>query len=134
MGEDAEALAELLNGSFHAVFLFNNLVGYFCYGESAQVPAGRAQGLYPEGWVDIGLAMRPDLTGRGKGLRFFRAGLAHTVRLFPGISQRLTVATFNQRAKKVYERAGFIPGPQFAAPNGFEYLVMHRRLRENPKL
>lgn len=62
-----------------------------------------------DGTVEVGLAMRPDLTGRGDGLAFMRAGLAFAEREFAPARFRLTVATSNRRAITVYERAGFRP-------------------------
>ncbi len=57
--------------------------------------------------IEVGLGLRPDHTGRGLGLAFVEAGLdeAHS-RLGPQ-EFSLAVATFNQRAITVYERAGF---------------------------
>lgn len=59
--------------------------------------------------TEIGLGLRPDLTGQGIGLAFVLAGLdyarAHSkLRRF-----QLIVAAFNTRAICVYERAGFAP-------------------------
>ena len=54
-----------------------------------------------------GLGMRPDLTGRGSGLEFFRAGLEFGRERFRPARIVLAVAAFNERAIKVYERAGF---------------------------
>jgi len=57
--------------------------------------------------LEIGLGLRPDLTGRGLGLEFLLAGIEFGRRRFglPGVI--LNVAAFNERAIKVYERAGF---------------------------
>ena len=62
----------------------------------------------PKGEVlDYGLGLRPDLTGRGLGLEFFRAGLEFGRERYAPALIRLYVAAFNTRAIKVYERAGF---------------------------
>jgi hypothetical protein len=53
------------------------------------------------------LGMRPDLTGRGLGEEFVHAGLRFARETYSPPAFRLTVATFNQRAIRVYERAGF---------------------------
>ncbi|HET8651476.1 MAG TPA: GNAT family N-acetyltransferase [Gaiellaceae bacterium] len=57
--------------------------------------------------LEIGLGLRPELTGRGLGLEFFRAGLAFGRRRFRPARMILNVAAFNERAITVYERAGF---------------------------
>jgi [ribosomal protein S18]-alanine N-acetyltransferase len=57
--------------------------------------------------VEIGLGLRPDLTGRGLGAQFLAAGLEFGRTRFTPDRFRLSVATFNERAIKVYERAGF---------------------------
>lgn len=61
--------------------------------------------------VEIGLALRPDLTGqgRGMGLAFVEAGLAFARRHLAPKHFMLDVATFNTRARRVYEHAGFRP-------------------------
>jgi ribosomal-protein-alanine N-acetyltransferase len=58
--------------------------------------------------VIVGLGLRPDYTGRGLGLGFLEAGMAFARERFHPNRFRLSVATFNQRAIRVYERAGFV--------------------------
>lgn len=60
-----------------------------------------------EDTVEIGLGLRPDLTGKGLGLEFFLEGVAFAHGRFPGRRVTLNVAAFNERAITVYERAGF---------------------------
>lgn len=81
----------------------SNLVGYCCFGPDAHVVGGD----YAADALDVGLGMRPDLTGQGHGLHFLTAILDFAGRTFAPQAFRLTVATFNRRALKVYERAGF---------------------------
>jgi ribosomal-protein-alanine N-acetyltransferase len=57
--------------------------------------------------LDFGLGLRPDLTGRGLGLPFFLAGLAFGRERYHPERVVLHVASFNERARRVYERAGF---------------------------
>jgi RimJ/RimL family protein N-acetyltransferase len=57
--------------------------------------------------LEYGLGLRPDLTGRGLGLEFFRDGLEFGRERYLAGRVRLFVAAFNERAIKVYERAGF---------------------------
>jgi ribosomal-protein-alanine N-acetyltransferase len=58
--------------------------------------------------LDYGLGLRPDLVGRGLGLEFFLAGLEHARDRYEPRRVFLHVAEFNERARKVYERAGFV--------------------------
>jgi RimJ/RimL family protein N-acetyltransferase len=57
--------------------------------------------------VEIGLGLRPDLTGRGLGGEFFRAGVELARSRYPSRPIMLNVAAFNERAIKVYQREGF---------------------------
>ena len=54
------------------------------------------------------------LTGRGLGERFLGEGMALGARLFRPEMFRLTVAAFNKRAIRVYERAGFVHSRRYA--------------------
>ena len=84
------------------------LVGYFCYGTAGQPWGVSEPALYVDNRVlVIGLALRPDLTGKGSGLSFVNAGLAFAQEQFAPSLFRLYVMPFNQRAIRVYERAGF---------------------------
>lgn len=79
--------------------------------------------------IEIGLAMRPDLTGRGMGLDFVEAGLDFARARYAPTRFTLDVATFNERARRVYERAGFKPLETFTRRiNGglHESLAMYR--------
>ena len=80
--------------------------------------------------VGVGLRLRPDLTGKGLGHGFLLAGLEFARRCFsPGLF-RLSVATFNERAIKVYEGVGFVQRRIYRhETNGgvYEFLEMERR-------
>ena len=116
---------------YHSVYdEHGELVGYFCYGEDARVSAGKRLGLYErETALDVGLGMRPDLTGQGLGEEFVHAGLSHAQKAYSPSTFRLTVATFNRRAISVYRRTGFEPVETFGATNlngEKEWLLMRR--------
>ena len=85
---------ELRGEAYWAVKDEDELVGHFS--------------LKPKGDdLEIGLGLRPDLTGRGLGAEFLAAGLDFAREHFAPERFILAVATFNERAIKVYERAGF---------------------------
>jgi [ribosomal protein S18]-alanine N-acetyltransferase len=60
-----------------------------------------------EGVAEIGLGLRPELTGRGLGGAFVQEGLRFAAAELGARSYTLKVAAFNQRAIRVYERLGF---------------------------
>jgi ribosomal-protein-alanine N-acetyltransferase len=73
---------------------------------------GKLIGLFqfsstPRRTVTIGLGLRPNFTGHGNGLAFVEAGLSFGKQRYAPRAFRLLVAAFNQRATKVYTRAGF---------------------------
>ncbi len=75
--------------------------------------------------VDVGLGMRPDLTGHGLGIGYLLAGLEFARKRFSPEGFTLSVATFNERAILVYERAGFRRGSEYTHhTNGSEYLFL----------
>ena len=112
---DPADLAELLDPQsrrdayFSALDGENRLVGFFQYEESDEA-------------VDVGLGLRPDLTGRGLGVEFVLAGPAFARERFSPRRFTLSVATFNGRAIAVYERVGFRRGKiQTHETSGGEY-------------
>lgn len=113
MAKDPEDLEELLDPEkrrdYYSATSDGELVGYFCFGSEARVPGGDYSGEA----LDIGLGVRPDLTGKGLGLEFLEAGLRFAKRRFSPARFRLSVAEFNERAIKVYERAGFEKAESF---------------------
>ena len=82
--------------------------------------------------VEIGLGLRPDRTGRGLGAAFLEAGLRYARSRFESSQFVLAVATFNQRAITVYERAGFSAVRTYMhATNGGEWEFVEMELRKS---
>ncbi|HEX6386739.1 MAG TPA: GNAT family protein [Anaerolineae bacterium] len=79
------------------------LLAYCSFGLDAQV----AGGDYSRNALDIGLGLRPDLTGQGRGLTFVEAILDFARQAFTPAAFRVTIAAFNERAQRVWQRAGF---------------------------
>jgi [ribosomal protein S18]-alanine N-acetyltransferase len=65
--------------------------------------------LLNESTIDIGLAMHPNRTGKGKGEAFTRAGVDFSIARYAPETLTLSVAAFNNRAIKVYKKVGFVP-------------------------
>jgi ribosomal-protein-alanine N-acetyltransferase len=101
-------LVDPANQIFTAVDNADVVVGFFSFGRDAQVPGGLdlVEQADPS-TLDVGLGMRPDLTGRGLGLEFLEAGLEFARERFAPARFRLAVLSWNERAIRVYERAGF---------------------------
>lgn len=115
MDSDPEDLAELLDPQswrmpHYAAFDEENmLAGFFEFTPGEQA-------------TEIGLGLRPDLTGKGLGQAFIEAGLAFGRKHHAAQMWSLRVAMFNQRAIRLYERAGFKQVEMFMQrTNGGEY-------------
>ncbi|WP_112181869.1 MULTISPECIES: GNAT family N-acetyltransferase [Paraliobacillus] len=120
MESDEEDLAEFLNPeergkSTFAVTKENELVAFLSFSKVAVTTC------------DIGLGMRPDLTGQSNGAEFLRAGINFIQSEIKPKKITLSVATFNQRAIKLYRKVGFQGIETFMQDtNGstFEFLKM----------
>lgn len=96
-------------------------VAYCCYGADARVPGGD----YRADALDVGLGVRPDLTGQGRGDEFVRAVLDHGRCMFDPAAWRVTIARFNLRAQRVWEKAGFRRVEEFEREvDGLPFVVL----------
>lgn len=88
----------------------DELVGYFCLERLSEEK------------VEVGLGLRPDLTGQGWGLKFVKEIETFIQDNFDYKVVVLSVASFNKRAIKVYQRAGFkIDGSKLQKSNNGIY-------------
>jgi [ribosomal protein S18]-alanine N-acetyltransferase len=119
---DAGDLAELLDPELRG----GNYLA--ASGVSGDV-VGFAQLVADGGTVDVGLGLRPDLTGRGLGAGFLDAVLAEARSRHAPDRLTLSVAAFNRRAIVVYERAGFaeVARRRHATNGGLHEFVMMAR-------
>lgn len=101
-----EFLSELLDGTYYGV-VEEKLMGYICYGKSAQVPPGASLGAYDSDCIDIGLGLKPELCGRGLGKDLIKLGIDFLYDKHNAKGIRLSVADFNKRAYSLYKRVGF---------------------------
>jgi GNAT superfamily N-acetyltransferase len=110
------------------------LVGFGCFGAGGRLPGAERAGLYREAALDIGLGLRPDLTGGGRGRDFVEAVLAEARARRAPARFRLAVAAFNTRAIRVYEQVGFIRIGACTSPVRDEeipFIVMARPADDN---
>ena len=118
--EDYEELVtpEKRGDRYFSVFTGDGPIGFFCVEQE-------------EGTVEIGLGLRPDLTGQGRGRAFLDEVLQFVRENYTFEKIRLDVASFNKRAIKVYERAGFVKtGTSQVHTNGglYDFTLMEMKL------
>lgn len=123
-----EDIAYLLDPSFHyhAIVDGEEVMLAFCsFGEDGQVPGAD----YSEEALDIGLGVRPDLTGQGRGGEFAAVVLAFAKETYRPKQLRVTIAEFNERAMSVWRKAGFQEVERFGRESdGMPFVVFTRRL------
>lgn len=110
-----EDIEEILDADRYGVSLFSvldregNLIGYL--------------NLLDEGEdLEIGVALRPDIVGKGMGSSLLQVGMDFAKRKFFFKRFKIRVWKLNRRAIKVYERAGFRIETEFLVDiNGVPY-------------
>ena len=107
-----EAVAYFLEPDIRCSTLLNGdeVAGYCTFGRDAQVPGGK----YDADGIDIGLGIKPVRTGSGDGHRYVAAVVAHASVMFASQQLRVTIATGNKRALRVWSGAGFVEISRFA--------------------
>jgi RimJ/RimL family protein N-acetyltransferase len=114
-GSDADEVVKSLLApeyAYHAILSpGGELVAFCCFGADAQVPGGD----YTAEALDIGLGVRPDLTGQGRGSAFVQAVLDFAGQTRPSPAYRVTIAEFNARAQRVWQKAGFCRVQRFVS-------------------
>lgn len=101
----------------------SDLIGFCCFGKEGQVPGGD----YDLPALDVGVGMRPDLIGQGRGQGFLASVLAFARQEFDADCFRATVASFNERSLRMCLTAGFRETQRFtsrtATPREFVVLL-----------
>jgi ribosomal-protein-alanine N-acetyltransferase len=89
--------------NLHSIYRDNKLVGYCSYGRDAQVPGGD----YSEEALDIGMMIKPELTGQGQGSNYANAVIQNGISKYQPKKLRVTILGTNLRAIRVWEKIGF---------------------------
>lgn len=117
-----EDIEEILEANRYGVSLFSvldregNLIGYLNYADEGED-------------LEIGVALRPDLVGKGIGSSLLQVGMDFARSRFIFKRFQIRVWKLNQRAIRVYEREGFrIEKELLTDINGkpFKFLKMSR--------
>ncbi|WP_411968306.1 GNAT family N-acetyltransferase [Haloferax sp. YSSS75] len=93
-----------------------DVVGFFTFDSSGDA-------------ITVGLGMRPEWTGEGLGAEFVTTGLEFAAAAYDCDRFELAVASFNERARSVYEAVGFETVETFEQEtNGgaYEFVRMRR--------
>ena len=99
------------------------LIGYCSYGVDAQVPGGD----YSAAALDIGLMIKPELTGQGLGAEFAREVIHNGISIYGPGKLRVTIAAFNKRAIRVWEKNGFKQVKNFSRNiDGMVFIILTR--------
>ncbi len=123
---DTEIVIQFFLDPENAYYRIDNeqgeLLAFCCFGLDAQVEGGD----YMAPALDLGMGVRPDLTGNGMGIHFANAVIDFARQMFAPSAYRVTIAGFNGRAMRVWEKAGFHLTQHFPAANGRPFVVMVR--------
>jgi [ribosomal protein S18]-alanine N-acetyltransferase len=90
--------------AFYGMYDQQDRLEAFCsFGPDGQV----AGGDYSIPALDLGMGVRPDLTGQGQGAIYVKAVIDFANATYAPERLRVTIAAFNNRARRVWEKAGF---------------------------
>jgi len=113
------------NGYFAITDEEGAFLGFCNFGADARVPGGD----YHAEAVDIGMGMRPDLTGQGKGALYAAAVFDYAETHYPQQLQRVTIAEFNQRAQQLSRKFGFVQVARFRREKDKRpFVIMTRKI------
>ena len=108
--------------NMYSMYRDDELVGYCSYGRDAQVPGGD----YSEEALDIGMMIKPELTGQGQGSNYANAVIKNGITKYQPEKLRVTILGTNLRAIRVWEKNGFQQTQSFGRKSdqlGFVILV-----------
>ena len=125
VSEDLKIFLDPKNAYYSITDEQGNVVAYCCFGPEARVKGGD----YRSDALDVGMGLRPDLTGKGNGLSYVEAVVDFGRRTFSPSAMRVTIAAFNTRALRVCEKAGFEVKQVFRREDdGARFVVLERMM------
>ena len=103
-----------------AILHEDEFVGFCTFGLDGRVDGGD----YSQPALDIGMGMKPELTGQKHGDDFIAAIIQYANETFAPSHLRVTIAISNQRAQRVWQKAGFVQQERFICPrNGKPFFI-----------
>jgi len=104
---DADFKDECMDGNHFAFFNEKDeLIGYMCFGVEARIPTTE-RAVYSDDYLDIGLHIKPDYTGKKLGSTFIKTAYDFALATYNTNKLRATIASFNHRAIKLCINNGF---------------------------
>jgi RimJ/RimL family protein N-acetyltransferase len=81
--------------------------------------------------LDVGVGMRPDLTGQGRGVGFVGAVLNYGAIIYRPKTFRATIAGFNQRSLRTFQGLGFEVKEEFIREmSDIHFLILEKMIKE----
>ena len=93
------------------------LIAFCCFGADARVQGGNYRRGEPE-VIDLGVGLRPDLTGKGLGKVVIREVMEFALKTYRPKSLRVTIAEFNIRSIRAFQSCGFTRTHRFIRSGG----------------
>jgi [ribosomal protein S18]-alanine N-acetyltransferase len=118
--ENLDYFLDLKNNFWAILNLQDELEGYCSFGSDGQVPGGN----YSMAALDIGMGIRPDLVGQGKGKHYAQAVVREGMSQYEVQQLRVTIADFNKRAQRVWGKLGFKQVEKFIKVGSEEKFVI----------
>lgn len=121
--EDLYYLLDPENAFYAILNSIGELEGYCSFGVDGQVPGGD----YRVEALDLGMGIRPDLTGQRYGEQYTQAVMKYGADRYRAQFLRVTIAQFNKRAQRVWEKLGFEQVEEFTKiGSGEKFVIMIR--------
>lgn len=123
----AAAVATYFTGEseFRQIELDGVPIALVSFGLDGQVNGGD----YSDDALDIGLGVAPEMTSKGFGTEIVQAIVDYAVRGMSPRALRVTIAAFNTRAQRVWQKNGFREVSRFVASgSGMKFIVYMREV------